>query len=594
MKSYLSTLFIIFFGLTSFSQEKNPVDIVADNGLMARQIPGTEEQCRDFFSSLDTTADTIYALIFRPANCPRCDGTIPKTYSYLKSCTRDPFILISVCPDTIAARKYNERLQLKADGYIYDPSDDHKQFLSFNYGTLHIGYIMKVNRKTGEIITIVNNANITPEFFTHLSAYTKRQPPKAFQQRAETILESKNQICKTLKPDTIRILGMTPPEIIRSEIIYNPLFYGNHLFWNDKLDMSVLHYKVNGSNMTFERNIRSNANENSRFIEIPDTLYHSMATSGELKYIPLQPFMFDNKRLAVPYSLPNLVIVDSTSNSVGYFNKPCFIVRSLDDYAYADIIPLNYDFSSQYFFPHFTMKSVGNDKVAVGVERMTWPIIDDRREYEGNPESDPFMDEFYDHIQPTMALYSIEDGLQRELFGRLPDFARKARTGYTYSGGPIDCFEDEITYANSSDGKIFVTNLQDIECGECAITYNAFEINTSLVTEPDSTMLYSYQCADAMAPLITRLIVDIKSDDKSIHCLIRHPSDKNERPDIEKYSYTIVTKAKGEASEYDFPDIGPNERRISYGLRRLIDGNVEPFTISEKNNEWKVTTYDIN
>lgn len=73
----LRVLILALLGCAVMSvSSKGLVDESADHGLMVRQIPGSESDARKFFSSLPVTADTIYATIFRPANCPRCDGFI--------------------------------------------------------------------------------------------------------------------------------------------------------------------------------------------------------------------------------------------------------------------------------------------------------------------------------------------------------------------------------------------------------------------------------------------------------------------------------------------------------------------------------------
>lgn len=83
--------------------------------------------------------------------------------------------------------------------------------------------------------------------------------------------------------------------------------------------------------------------------------------------------------------------------------------------------------------------------------------------------------------------------------------------------------------------------------------------------------------------------MDLKIDDKNIHCLLRNCTDAFERPELEDYEYIVVNRNSGERKDLKFPPAIAGERRIAYGLRRESDGSVLPYMIRNINDGWEVT-----
>ena len=101
--------------------------------LRVAQKEGTDSIVRDYFSALETDADTVYALLYVPGYSPRLENPLPKVNGLLKRADPDAeFVLVSVnCPADMA-RKYNKKLGIGADHYIYDNDLGYAEFLSFN------------------------------------------------------------------------------------------------------------------------------------------------------------------------------------------------------------------------------------------------------------------------------------------------------------------------------------------------------------------------------------------------------------------------------------------------------------------------------
>ena len=593
----ISRYHVIFLLMLAFcfnsGMSQGIVDKSADNGFMVRQIPNSESALKSFFSRLPTDSDTIYATIFRPANCPRCDGFLNNAYRLLKQETDKPYVLIAVYPDSIAAQSYIDKNEIKSDHIIFDLNEDFSKFLSFSPGYLHVGYILKLNKKTGELIVGSNIDNASTPFFKELNAYSIRKDPVDFSSIQGNPYDWDSPDSGKMALAAKYNIVMPDSTYTISEILYQPVFHKDRLIWNDKLALAVAEFGLDGSDFTLRRLVEPDSTESRRFANIPSSDYDKMVKSGQLKNMPLQPFIIDDDKYGVAYSLPDLWLDEK--DGLCYRNKPCFIKKSFSDTEYSELIPLEYDFEDIFYYPHFNMKWAGDGDVVVGVQRITWPMITDKNEYMDSPENNPFLDSFYDsYQQPVLATYSSDTGLLTRRFGNLPDFAKKAKTGYSFSDMVFDSSEGEAVYASSYDGNIVVTSLESLDCPDCRRHYKAFSVDESVLTVPDTTDYYSYRCNLLAEPFLNRKIVDIKADDHNIHCILRHCTDAFERPELEEYDYILINRDSGERATFEFPDKATDERRIAYGLRRRPDMSVAPFLISNADGHWTVSEFSIN
>lgn len=588
--SKIRILFSLFLGLLATkAHAQGLVDKSADGGLMVRQIPNSESALIDYFSKLKAEpSDTIYATIFRPANCPRCDGFLNKINSLVKSHTNKPSVLIAVFPDSMASENYINRYDLKSDYMIYDTNEDFSKFLSFSPGYLHVGYILKINKKTGQLIIGSNADNVSSRFFEELNHYSKVKEQREFPSSSnKSYFEWVKENTQKLKIKHHYPFANDSTRFDFSEIIYQPVFFDDHLLVNDKLTMAVAELNLSDGRIVCNRIIEPDSLESAAFVSASEDVYLRMLNSGQLKNIPLQPFIISKDKYAVAYSLPELWTDDE--NCINYRNKPCFLEKSFSDSTYSKLVPLNYDFEDVFYYPHFNMKWLGSNKVVVGVQRITWPIISDRREYEGIPEMDPFKELFYDaYPQPTLASFDVDSGLLDQRFGSLPDLAKLTKTGYTFSDMVMDSWDDEVVFAESYGGNIFLADVESMDCLDCTKKFKAFEIPLSVFQVPDSSTYYSYDCSALAEPVLNRKIMDIKADASNIHCLIRHCTDAFECPEREAYDYVIMDRESGERYIFDFPELEENERRIGYGLRRISNGAVTPYIIRSFNGKWEV------
>lgn len=142
MKKAISAIVCL---LVAVSVHASIMDKWADGALEVRQIPGSEQALKDYFAG---DSGIIYAVLYPPANCPRCEAMINEAYHGVKKIDKNnKVVLISVYPDRAAAERYNKTKGYVADEYMYDTDKDYLGFLSFSAGYLHVVYILKNRRR---------------------------------------------------------------------------------------------------------------------------------------------------------------------------------------------------------------------------------------------------------------------------------------------------------------------------------------------------------------------------------------------------------------------------------------------------------------
>ena len=96
--------------------------------LQVRQKSGTERLLTEYLSTLPTSTDTVYAIIYQPSQCPRCEASINNNYHALKKVRPDATaVLITVFSDSARAAAYNREKGYKADCYLYDTTNSYQQ-----------------------------------------------------------------------------------------------------------------------------------------------------------------------------------------------------------------------------------------------------------------------------------------------------------------------------------------------------------------------------------------------------------------------------------------------------------------------------------
>ena len=68
----------------TFAQVPDLVKEMVENYLQIRQKPESDRLLQEYLSPLNAGEDTLYAILYSPQDCPRCEVAIPNFYQMLK------------------------------------------------------------------------------------------------------------------------------------------------------------------------------------------------------------------------------------------------------------------------------------------------------------------------------------------------------------------------------------------------------------------------------------------------------------------------------------------------------------------------------
>ena len=575
------------------------IERALNESLQVRQKPGTEMLLRDYLGQLGIEGDTIYAVLYTPGNCPRCETFFMKDfYEEMKKRTDVPIILITACPYRDAAAYYNERNGFPADQYAYDTAYGYSKIFSFNIGTLSVPYMMKIDVARGRMIMGYSTSLLGDRFINQLIAYSNPVemhefvPESAEEHDDITIAEIDAMPMELSAEYRLKML----PGYVSSMAHGLPKFHGNYFFYNDRFLNGIALFETDDGNELLRQTalIEADSTEMNRFIEVSPEVFKSM---GDVSYIPLEPDMISDSVICVSYSLPHIKYMGielhgkDTVENIGYLNMPSMIFRNVKT---LERLPMEWDkydpFTSEYMYGHYTTTVFGNYKIEQSF-KLTWPMEYQREDYEHDVERNPFGEGFYDTPNPILAVLDRTTGMPVKHIGKLEDCQRLSRTGYYYSNATACVHGDEIAYTNGYTGAVYVCDTAQIDVP--LRRYVAFVVDTASFPPIDTTAFYTYEYARRYDKFFTRCIMQLHLTDDTVYCLVKHGVPRTVEIPRDKYEVVAIDRHTGEAVHRKFPEMQAGESLLGCGLRELPDGGIAPFMFMRKDDVPVVKVFDF-
>lgn len=113
-------LFSILLGQAAQAKDDSLVRAtLTGRDLLIRQKPGTENLLKEYLRGIPADCNTLYALLYSPTLCTRCEAFIKSFYKILKELSADNrLLIITVYDNAAASERYNKRQGCQADYYI--------------------------------------------------------------------------------------------------------------------------------------------------------------------------------------------------------------------------------------------------------------------------------------------------------------------------------------------------------------------------------------------------------------------------------------------------------------------------------------------
>lgn len=584
---------LLFVALATFSysagQETDLLNELENDILQIRQKPGTDAALSSWLASNGVKEDTVYAYMYVPGSCPRCENSVKDYKEYLNNKGKK-FVLITVFRDKATAEFYNKKKGYSADYYIYDTEDFYKKVFSLN-ADQNTSNMMKLT-KAGRMLSGFEGMNFSKDICNQLIARTK---PIEYRYFGEEALEAGGQMKYTLTETGAKTLDKVQeeyridvsPAAPLCEIYRCPYFSDDVFFYPDELLSTVSLFKMNHGTgrMEFERSLGPDEKEKKRFIDLDPETYKMVSDKDNLYYIVCNAWRLGNGKLGMSYSLPKIFF--EGEDRIAYYNQPCILVRDMAGMTADSMFIFNYDARKEgYFYKHFQFSGTGNS-IFVGCQKKTWPMSFEPEEYKGKAEIDPFMPEFYDTENPFMAEFDKNTGKLIRRFGHIDDVARKTMTGYYFNVPLSFVGGSELAYTDGCSGKVYVADTTDV--AKSTACYEVFGINDADLPPMNQSLFYTYDHAKAYQSVFCRQITDMRITPERLYCIVTYGDTSGTGNQSATYSFVSIDRKTGKRLEYQYPK-SEGCTVFTRGLREK-DGKVMPFELLKRDGEAWLRVY---
>lgn len=273
MKNKLFLFFLILTCLPTFSQDYNLVKELENNEFKIRQKPNTNGLLSNLLYNDSIQEDTLYAILYMPAECPRCEAAIPSFYRLLKNNSdKNKMMLITIYPDKATSQKYIKNKGYNSDYFVYPTEKEINTIFSFNTESLIGTYILKLCPKSGTMVTGGGSSILNKDFVCQLCNKKEVLPPFDYHEnkgiQEDTFTQLKTIDKKTKWKISSLQLRESGNENFISQVYDNPKFVDSHFFYSDMLENGIMLYETDNNKLKFRKLLQVDSSECDRFIQL--------------------------------------------------------------------------------------------------------------------------------------------------------------------------------------------------------------------------------------------------------------------------------------------------------------------------------------
>lgn len=563
--------------LYSGGQTTDLLNSYEEGELQVRQKPGSDRLLADWLDAAGVKEDTVYAFLFVPGSCPRCESSIRLYHKELRKTGRK-LMLISVIGDRETADYYNRKKGYEPDYALCDSTDRYKGIFSFNNVDLGGLYLLKLAR-SGRMVTGIEGSSFDDNLFTQLTARREPLPYHDFVEKATgsvqteyvyTVEQAKPHAMSMVRDYRLNVSVDAP----LCETFSNPWFDGREFYYTDELVAGMPIYRLGSrGSLDLVEVMRPADSERNAFIKLDSADLRLMASNGGVHYIPCNAAPLDEGHIGLSYSLPHIFY--ETPTRMAYYNEACVLSRRKDGLTPDSLTDFDFDTKRDgYFYQHFQFSSTGG-KLIVGCGKLTWPYDMEEEEYRGKAGMDPFDESFYSVQNPFMAAFDRKTGKLLFRFGNLDDIARKTRTGYYFFDPVSVVCGNELAYTDTYSGKVCVADTADL--AKTKARYTVFAINDDDMTPPDTANFYSFAAAKAYRGLLCRGIMDMRLTPDRLFCMVKYGDMSTPNDPKQRFTLVEVDRKTGRRREWLYPE--PEGRTVFTRGLYTENGKVRPYEV---------------
>lgn len=475
------------------------------------QIEGTEDLLRDYFSEISNPNDTLYVFLCPLMFAPRMDGIMPivQEMLYCKN-PNNSMVLIASFQNKDAAKKYVENKFFFED-VIYDTDKSYKSFLAFSTEDPRVPLLMKIDRKSGRLLTGGDWNKISPDF---INAFVNHTEPMPFYSEVwsekinfnHSTSECENESFK--KAEVFRKIIIPLDEDTFISNVDFPDISNGYLSFADELDNAIYLYSFDEKyeNMSFTGKYKPNETEETAYIsnDIDEKYYIEDLKRGYIIAMCLTSTMKDTETILFSVSLPNLFYEDESKRSIAYYNKAAIISQNLNDDKDRKLMPLEFNNDLTQFISH------ENFHYSSELEKYFFITLKD---YE--PSRMTFEKKTYDDTR-LFTIYDEKENVVVGGIGQLGQINMDLNVGWTYVYPRISTFGNKIAVSDGNSGEVLVYDYENLKeplykTKVFDVRLSDFEIDSSLI----GTEEYFLQFQDDFK----NYVLDVEIDSKNLYTL---------------------------------------------------------------------------
>lgn len=588
MKKFTALLLCLLCLLPAVGQKQQSLyEMMLADQQQIRQKPGTEQLMRQYMQQMCPGRDTVLALLFIPAACPRCEATIAPFVGLLRAIApKEKLNAILLYDDTEAAIDYNARQQFGEDAVAVDTREAYTQIFSFN-SFYPIGvYILRIDAARGRLITGGQLSYIGSSFVRDLLAERNPLPLHSYgeaateaQQAAAPPQPEAPGVPLSYSPALPLRFGQQPVHL--SLIQFPPTVQQDRLLLGDNLTETAFLLRLDSTRQAFDLTGRLTVDTLRRDDYIDLAPADKQAWQRGFRYMTLGASFFGDNEVGVSASVP---MVFEEDGCVVLFNEPLVMRWRLTPFGRRPTTDIDADIvNPMHMEMHYITYPLGEQFIALQSCKFTYPDFMTDDSCKGTPLYDPRTDAFYDQPLPYMAQVDKRTGHVVQRFGQLEDVFRRTRLGYTFVLPVADTADSTFVYGNGFTGLLHMTAADTPQRTER--TYEVFHLD-SLPPAPVER-LYDDDYKQIYYPHLYRCIIQATLDSRSIHCLVRYGTPDGSFMQQSAYEYVCLSRATGAVTaRYRLAPESNDEKVLAYGLRRG-EGKQRVFYIGRQDG----TTY---
>ena len=475
------------------------------------QIEGTENILRDYFSEITNPNDTLYVFICPLMFAPRMDGLMTHTQEmlYYKN-PNNPMVLIASFQNEDAARRYVENKFFFED-VIYDTEKSYKSFLAFGTEDPRVPLLMKIDRKSGRLLTGGDYPEISPNFINALVHHTEFMPfyGEVWSEKINydhSMSDCENESYK--KARAFRELTIPLEEDTFISSVEFPDISNGFLSFADELDNAIYLYSFDEKyeNMSLIGKYKPNETEEMLYVSKEISKEHYLKRKKQGAYIAmcLTSIMKDPETILFSVSLPNIFYMDENKQRLAYYNKPAIISQNLNDDKERKLMPMEFNNSHTQYISHEGFHYSSELEKYFFITLMDYDISS--MSFEKNSYDDP-------------RLFSVYDEKKNEVvggIGQLGQINMDLNVGWIYVYPRISTFGNIIAVSDGNSGEVLVYDYENLK--EPLYKTKVFDVRLSDF-EIDSTLIgteeYFYQFQDDFK----NYVLDVEIDSKNLYTL---------------------------------------------------------------------------